>query len=291
MDTVTHTLFGMTLYGAIDKRKDSKEMKRALILATIGGSQIPDIDVISRFWDTEGLYQMWHRGITHSIFMVPVWAALLTLVCVLLFRVKDYKRIFLISSLAVFIHNTSDVFNSWGTGYLEPFSSVRLTLGVIPIVDIVFWLIMISIMIITRFKKENKYRIFRLAWILICVHIFIQSLQGFIIHQQYKDRYDQIALSASFIPWNFTVIGKKDHVVEITDDALFTSPKHMYTLYSNEDADLEKLFIENPSAKTLYTWSPFVVVVDNDEKLGIYDPRFYMNGESFLFEYIKKEEL
>jgi inner membrane protein len=288
LDTVTHTLFGMTLYGSIDKKNDSKAMKKSLIVATIVGSQIPDIDVISRFWDTEGLYQMWHRGITHSILMVPIWAFILTSFCALIFKVKDYKRLFFISSIAVFIHSTSDLFNAWGTGYFEPLSDARVTFGVIPIVDVVFWLIMLTAFIFTRFKKKNSYKSFRLAWALIALHIFIQSLQGYILYTQYETKYDQIALSASFIPWNYTVVGKIGDQIEITDDALFLKPTHLYTLYSKEETNLEELFIKNPNARTLYKWSPFVVIVDDEEKLGIYDPRFYMNGESFLFEYVEK---
>ena len=42
----------------------------------------------------------------------------------------------------------------------------------------------------------------------------------------------------------------------------------------------------NPKAKTLTRWSPFIVVVDNDKQLGIFDPRLYRNGKSFLFEYM-----
>lgn len=38
-----------------------KELKKPLFVTAVAGSIIPDIDVISRFWDTEGLYQMWHR--------------------------------------------------------------------------------------------------------------------------------------------------------------------------------------------------------------------------------------
>ncbi|MBD8069930.1 metal-dependent hydrolase [Bacillus sp. PS06] len=288
MDTVTHTFFGMTLYGAIDKSNDSKAMKKSLIVATIGGSQIPDIDVVSSLWDTEGLYQMWHRGITHSILMVPVWALILTMLCVLLFKVKDYKRLFFISSIAVFIHSTSDLFNAWGTGYFEPLSDTRVTFGVIPIVDIVYLLIMFTTIIITRFKKENSYKKFRLAWGLMALHVLIQSLQGFILYKDYEKDYDQVALSASFIPWNYTVIGKNANVIDIIDDTLFIKPKHIHTLHSKEDTNLEVLFEMNPAAKTLYQWSPFVVVVDDDERIGIYDPRFYMNGESFLFEYVEK---
>lgn len=76
MDTITHTLFGLSLYGAVDKQKMDKNSRRAYLLTTVGASQIPDIDVISRLWDTEGLYQMWHRGITHSVFLTPLWAIL-----------------------------------------------------------------------------------------------------------------------------------------------------------------------------------------------------------------------
>jgi inner membrane protein len=62
MDTLTHTLFGLTTYGAVNKEKMNKETKKAVFFTTLVGSQIPDIDVISRLWDNEGMYQMWHRG-------------------------------------------------------------------------------------------------------------------------------------------------------------------------------------------------------------------------------------
>lgn len=108
------------------------------------------------------------------------------------------------------------------------------------------------------------------------------------LHHQYEDKYEQIALSASFLPWHFTVIGKNENKVEIIDDALFTKPTLKYTLTSAEEADLNTLFAQVPEAKTLYDWSPFVVIVDDEERLGIYDPRFYRNGQSFLFEFMEK---
>jgi inner membrane protein len=61
------------------------------------------------------------------------------------------------------------------------------------------------------------------------------------------------------------------------------------TLVSQEQADLEPLFARNPAARTLMEWSPFVVIVDDGQRLGVYDPRFYRNGESFLFEYLEKK--
>ncbi|RXJ01930.1 metal-dependent hydrolase [Anaerobacillus alkaliphilus] len=288
MDTITHTLFGLTLYGAINKRNYTKEQKRALLFTTVVGSQIPDIDVVSRLWDTEGQYQMWHRGITHSIFLVPVWALVIALLCYLFWRVKD-RRIFLMGVLAVFIHNTSDLFNAWGTGYFEPFSSIRITFGTIPIIDFVIWGIILSGFILSKKSKWPSYRIYQYVWLAIVLHIVFQTSQGYLIYQQTSTNYEQMALSASFAPWNYTVIGKNGNVVEISHRNLWSEPILHVSLTSSEDTNLDDLFAQKPEARTLYEWSPFVVVVDEDDIVGIYDPRFYRNGQSFLFEYIEKE--
>lgn len=288
MDTITHTLFGLTIYKSINKEKMNRKMKRSLFFTSLIGSQIPDIDVVSRYFDSQGLYQMWHRGITHSIFLVPIWAALILMFTFLIWRVKD-KKVLLIGLFSVFIHNTSDLFNAWGTGYLEPFSSIRITFGTISIIDFFVWLVILIGYLISKFKKFSAHKVFKIVLVIIATHFFIQSVQGYIIYQKYEETYDQHTLSASFIPWHYQIIGKKGQDVEISDVTLWSKPKIRYKLNSHEQANLDSLFENNPSAKTLYEWSPFVVIVDDDDMLGIYDPRFYRNGQSFLFEYIEKQ--
>nr|WP_272495789.1 metal-dependent hydrolase [Bacillus pinisoli] len=288
IDTITHTLFGVGIYKSINKEKMSKKEKYALLFTSIGASQIPDIDFISQFWDTEGLYQMWHRGITHSIFLVPIWALLFYLISRYIFRIKGVQSYF-VALISVFIHNTSDVFNAWGTGYLEPFSSVRLSLGTVPIIDFVIWLIFLLVFLASKvYPKVKTYSLFRIGWVLITLHIGIQSLQGYVLYEQYKASYQDIALSPSFIPWNFTIVGKNNHTVDIINDSLLTKADLVERIQSNKEVDLDRLFEMNPAAKTLYNWAPFVVVVDDEERVGIFDPRFYRNGESFLAEYLEK---
>nr|WP_205825404.1 metal-dependent hydrolase [Bacillus sp. RO1] len=288
VDTITHTLFGMTIYGAVDKRQDDKRTKIAMFVSAVGASQIPDSDVISSLWDTEGMYQMWHRGITHSLFIVPIWAFLFFLISIWFLKRKDWRFLW-VPLIAVFIHNTSDLFNAWGTGYLEPFSTIRITFGTLPIVDFVIWIIIAIAFFARKLWNKERHQLYRLVWVLIIAHVALQTSQGYLLYKQYEDKYEQVALSANFLPWHFSIIGKNEHTVEIFDDALFTDPKLQYTLKSAEEADLDTLFAEVPEAKTLYEWSPFVVIVDDKEKLGIYDPRFYRNGQSFLFEYIEKQ--
>ncbi len=291
MDSITHTLFGLTIYKAMDKQEMNIKERRALLFTAVVGSHLPDSDVVSKFFDSEGLYQMWHRGITHSIFMLPFMAIALFALTALIFNVRD-KRIFYVSLFSVFVHITSDLFNAWGTGYLEPFSSIRITFGTIPIIDFVIWGLISSGFILSKLKKQWKSSfIFKMVLLAITAHIVIQSGQGYILYQQSKNYYEQIALSASFLPGHFQIIGKKGELVEISDASLLSGRKVKASLISKENADLNTLFTKNPKAKTLYAWSPFVVVVDNDEQLGIYDPRFYRNGQSFLFEYIDKNDI
>ncbi|MDQ0256120.1 inner membrane protein [Evansella vedderi] len=291
MDTITHTLFGLALYGAVDKRNFSKKEKGALLFTTIVGSQIPDIDVVSQFWDTEGQYQMWHRGITHSIFIVPFFAFLIYSFSRWIWQVKS-SFYFWVALLAVFIHNTADLFNAWGTGYLEPFSSVRITFGTIPIVDLVIWgILLISFIISRKTVRYPSHLVFKGAWCFILLHVIVQTIQGSIIYNQYSEEYEQVALSASFIPTQFSVIAKEEEHVSIYNTSLFRKDSLEYSLESAQGADLDLLFQHNPEAATLKEWAPFVVIVDDGDVLGVYDPRFYRNGQSFLFEFINRSEL
>ncbi|WP_438447194.1 metal-dependent hydrolase [Gorillibacterium sp. sgz5001074] len=291
MDTITHTLFGLTLYGSVDKRGWEKPAKRALLFTAVLGSQAPDIDVVSSLWDTAGRYQMWHRGFTHSVFLVPVWAALLFLLARLLWKRQAGGRLFGMGLLAVFIHDTSDLFNAWGTGYFEPWSPMRVTFGTIPIVDPLFWLIMLAGWLWVRYRLLPKgwpgHLAYRAVWALMALHVGLQSAQGYLLYREAHSHYEQVALSADFVPGQFTVIGKQGSEVVLEKGNVFTGLTERIRLESREDADLERLFAANPKAKTLMEWSPFVVVVDDGQRLGVYDPRFYRNGQSFLFEYIE----
>jgi inner membrane protein len=285
LDSITHTLFGLSLYSSIHKEKMSKREKVAYLFTTVGASQIPDSDVISQMWDTEGLYQMWHRGITHSIFLTPVWALLFFIISVVIFKVKD-PRLFFIGWIAVVIHNTSDLFNAWGTGYLEPFSNIRITFGTIPIIDFIIWIIITAAYLFSRKNKSKRPIYFRIAWCLIALHFTLQSIQGIYFYHKYSEVDGQIALSAGFVPSTFQIITKNGSDITIFEDGIFQKGKKSVVLESKENADLDLLFSKRPEAKTLYEWSPFVVIVDDGKQLGLYDPRFYRDGQSFLFEYI-----
>jgi inner membrane protein len=288
MDTITHTLFGLTTYGAVKKDEMDQKTKRALLFSAVVASQIPDIDVVANLTETgRVMEQMWHRGLTHSFFLAPVWALLIYLSAYVIWR-RSHLIIYYLALINVFIHNATDSLNAWGTGIFEPFSDVRITFGVVPIVDFVIWALILAGYITIRVKKQLlRHKVWRVVWLAIVLHISFQGIQGYVIHNEAKQQYNEVALSASFIPGQFTVIGKMNGTVNIYTANIWQGRRLNETLISMEEADLELLFQENPKAEVLMQWSPFVVVVESDKKLGIYDPRFYRNGESFLFEFIE----
>ncbi|WP_026672263.1 metal-dependent hydrolase [Alkalihalobacterium bogoriense] len=289
MDTVTHALFGLTTYGAVNKDKMDQPLKRALLFSALAGSQIPDIDVVANLTETgRVMEQMWHRGLTHSYFLVPVWAVLIYLVCYLIWKRKD-PIIFYLAVINVTIHNTSDALNAWGTGLFEPISSTRVTLGVIPIVDLMIWFIMLSGFLTIKMKKEfPRFKIWRIVWICICIHVCFQLVQGLVIQAEAQEHYEKVAISADFIPGSFSVFGKQDETVTIYKQRLWQEKEQVTVLYSNPEADLDLLYRENPKAEVLHEWSPFVVIFEDETSIGIFDPRFYRNGSSFLTESIGK---
>lgn len=288
MDTLTHGFFGYTLFKSTQQVNKQKKQTFALFFTALISNEIPDIDVLANFTPQgEIMSQMWHRGVTHSLFIAPLWALLIYACCRWFFHVKE-KRYYLYALFGVLVHIVSDLFNPWGTGFFEPFSQIRITIGTIPIVDLVFWLIFFTALIWARKKPIQKTRkIFRIAALLMFLHFSIQTAQGLYLEWQAHKEYRQVELAATFVPWHFTVIGKNGPVVELSERNLWSKPKPITRAISQDQVNLEPLWRKNPKARVLKQWAPFVIVINNKKQLGIADPRFYRDG-FFRGEFIAK---
>jgi membrane-bound metal-dependent hydrolase YbcI (DUF457 family) len=83
MDTITHGIAGALIGKAVFRGEDmfaSHPMNRGRILtwSLMLGSVFPDADVIRDFFSSDKLLIVtWHRSITHSLILLPLWALLL----------------------------------------------------------------------------------------------------------------------------------------------------------------------------------------------------------------------
>ena len=89
MDTITHGIIGALLGKAffagepsrapLSWQEPPRTIGRVAILSCTIGAIFPDVDVFAGPLAHNNLAIMtWHRGITHSVVMLPIWALVLT---------------------------------------------------------------------------------------------------------------------------------------------------------------------------------------------------------------------
>jgi len=137
LDTGTHVVMGIALGGlaTLDPVVASSHATAASVLiATIAGSQIPDIDTVLKLRNN-AIYIRNHRGITHSMPAVLLWPLVLVAIIYPFFQGASLLHLWAWTFAAVSLHVFVDIFNAYGTQALRPFSNKWVALGVINTFD------------------------------------------------------------------------------------------------------------------------------------------------------------
>jgi len=143
MDTLTHGLSSVLLARATASDPNGSPDSRNLSLRarlTVGffAGIFPDSDFVVRLIDGPLSYLKYHRGITHSVLVLPLWAWLLSLLFMLLWRGRyHWKAFYAVCAMSLGIHIFGDVITSFGTMILAPFSHAKFSLPSTFIID--FW--------------------------------------------------------------------------------------------------------------------------------------------------------
>jgi inner membrane protein len=159
MDTLTHALSGALVARLIAARSETPlgaalppsfdapwrphagaPKPWQLVAVGLVAGAFPDIDVLARFV-SDLAYLRHHRGITHSLLMAPLWAALLAWTASWVFRPTrgqpgGWKSWYVVCLAAIGVHIAGDWITQFGTMLLEPFSDRRFGLGVTFIIDL-----------------------------------------------------------------------------------------------------------------------------------------------------------
>ncbi len=137
MDTGTHIVMGIALGGIamVDPvvSNDAYTLN-AVAAGVLVGSLIPDIDTVLKLRNN-AVYIRHHRGITHSIPAVLMWPILIAFILRLLLPEANFLHLWAWTFLAVFLHVFVDIFNSYGTQALRPFSNKWVAISVINTFD------------------------------------------------------------------------------------------------------------------------------------------------------------
>ncbi|KXH78833.1 metal-dependent hydrolase [Sporosarcina sp. HYO08] len=143
MDTGTHIVMGVALSGlALADPVVSADpvITSTVAVGVIVGSLIPDIDTVLKLRNN-AVYIRNHRGITHSIPAVLLWPLVISIVLSLFEPSVNFLHLWAWTFLAVFLHVFVDIFNSYGTQALRPFSKKWVAIGVINTFDPVIFVL------------------------------------------------------------------------------------------------------------------------------------------------------
>ena len=98
----------------------------------------PDLDFVIGFVGPVE-YLLTHRGVTHSLILLPAWALLYSWILAKLLREPGgWRALYGVTALALFVHIAGDLITSFGTMILAPFSDWRAALGTTFIIDLWF---------------------------------------------------------------------------------------------------------------------------------------------------------
>jgi inner membrane protein len=146
VDTLTHALSGALLARALTPSQTASTRGRWLgppipvwQAVTVGfvAAALPDADYALRFV-SDIAYLRGHRGVTHSVILLPLWSLLLGSGFALAFgRWPAWKRYSWLCAAALAIHIIGDVITQFGTMIYAPLSDRRVELGSTFIIDLV----------------------------------------------------------------------------------------------------------------------------------------------------------
>ncbi|HUN61089.1 MAG TPA: metal-dependent hydrolase [Candidatus Sulfotelmatobacter sp.] len=147
MDTITHGIAGALISKAVFGGRDlisAKEMekKRLTTWVLVIGAMFPDIDVLREFFDHNPmLIVTWHRSITHSLLIMPIWSLGLAAFTAAIARWRKWQApnfwwLTLLYAVGIFSHIVLDLLTDFGTMIWSPLGWSRPAWDVLFIIDL-----------------------------------------------------------------------------------------------------------------------------------------------------------
>ena len=184
MDTGSHLLFGATLAGLAyihPEVAQNQSLQQALILGTLIGSHAPDFDTVVRVKGIEA-YIKYHRGITHSIPAIFIWAALISTPLAAIFGLMDnWFILFSWSFAAVLFHVFLDSLNAYGVQSLRPFSRKWIHLDILSIFEPFLFFVHALGAVLWLGFDYNPVDIFPAVYLISFLYIAIRAFQHYFL--------------------------------------------------------------------------------------------------------------
>jgi len=181
MDTGTHLVMGIGLAGlaAVDPVVSANPaIQTAVLLGTVIGSQAPDLDGLLRL-KGNAIYIRNHRGISHSLPAIAIWTVLITGILQLIYRgTLPWLHVGGWVLLAVCVHVFTDLFNTYGTQAMRPFTDKWISWNIIHIFDPIIFTTHVIAILLWAGGFVNPASIFPLMYVFLAVYFVWRTLSS-----------------------------------------------------------------------------------------------------------------
>lgn len=315
MDSITQAALGALCGEVLLSRKLGwKGAAWGLLFGTM-----PDLDIIGYAWLDAADQLRWHRGVSHSLFILPFASLLFGWILWLIHKEKklSFKRaawfVFAVWSTHILI----DCFNTYGTQIFEPFNDFRFVLNLTFIIDPFFTVPMVLALIICVFYGKKRQRLRKVvhwaavAW--LCTYVMASVSIKLMAERHFAHQFNAWGVTPQSVmssPTPFNIfcwrgVARDDEKYYITYWSIFDADDRQYKVLEFEHGhELEKDFKDAKEYQTVawFTKGWRKTYTDKNEPNSIYmaplmmgESKSEVNGElvrrpSFLWKVTKLED-
>jgi inner membrane protein len=286
MDSLTHIVLGAATGQVVLGKKVGN---KALVWGAIAGS-LPDFDafITPLLHPVDAL--LFHRGPSHAIVFAAVAAPILGYIASKVHRDNLLKQWSFMAFIAILMHSTIDIFNTYGTALLLPFNDARLAFDSMGIIDFMLLLPIVVLLILLLSKSHASIIRQKLAFaILIYTTLFVGlsvanklRIEKNIAAQLKEQKIDHTRLKTAPLPLtNFLWLAIAEDSTGYHFGYISNFDKHtMEFSYIKRNEHLLGDLDQNDKIKNLkrFTDGFFMVEQRADSSLWIHDLRFGSMG-------------
>ncbi len=218
MDPFTHAISGAVLARVMPKQKLPGGTTWFLAIVAM----LPDADYLLRLF-SDVLYLRYHRGVTHSILLLPLW----TWLCYSLIprQRRKYPVMPWLIAAALGLHIVFDLVTSFGTMILAPLSNMRFTWDLVFIIDPLFTLTLLIPLVLTWVWPTHARRLCAIAFIGMTAYLglaYANHQHALTLARQNQPQAERVsALPLPFSPFRWQLIAEyPDHYQRAAVDLL-----------------------------------------------------------------------
>jgi inner membrane protein len=212
LDTLTHALSGALLARATAPKDAPPRSIPRRVAAGFFAAAAPDLDFVLAFVSPV-VYLEQHRGPTHSVLLLPLWALLLSWVLAKLLREpRGWRALYGVSALALGAHILGDLITSFGTIVFAPLSDARYAWGTTFIIDLWFTGIIAAGLIASLFWRGSRAPAMAAGMVLLAYVAFQALLKDraldYVREYAARQGWGEVELAAvprAVSPFNWTV--------------------------------------------------------------------------------------